>query len=251
MHMDSEVASFFRDQFRQARATALQDAEGFQEIIFVLERFGVYLIGKIKDLGKYGEAIEREAMSSPLADAIPVQHNTWHSKFSTIYELVRDARNDALHQGAFARHLTNSVIQLALILEDALMSNASTVGEFMVREAICASFWQPLSFIRQQMLKNSYSYLPLLSENEGHPSWMLVSDYHVAHYLRQGDRKARLAKTLESAITEGLVLEQANTCFADTSVVEALKMSEGKPVIVIDSEHPDRLVGIVTSFDFL
>ena len=159
--MNSEVAGFFRDQFRQARATALQDAEGFQEIIFVLERFGAYLIGKIKDLGKYGEAIEREAMSSPLADAIPVQYNTWHSKFSTIYELVRDARNDALHQGAFARHLTNSVIQLALILEDALMSNASTVGEFMVREPICASFWLPLSFIRQQMLKNSYSYLPL------------------------------------------------------------------------------------------
>lgn len=251
MPIDSEVARFFRDQFRQARATALQDAEGFQEILFVLERFGAYLSEKIKDLGKYGKAIEREAMNSPLAETIPVQHNTWHSKFSTIYELVRDARNDALHQGAFARHLTFSVIQLALILEDALMSNANTVGEFMVREPICASFWQPLSFIRQQMLKNSYSYLPLLSENEGQPRWVLVSDYHVAHYLRQGDRKARLAKTLDSAKTEGLILELAYTCSADTSVVEALKMSEGKPVIVIDSGYPERLVGIVTSFDFL
>ena len=190
-------------------------------------------------------------MSSPLADAIPVQHNTWHSKFSAIYELVRDARNDALHQGAFARHLTNSVIHLALILEDALMSNASTVGEFMVREPICASFWQPLSFIRQQMLKNSYSYLPLMQENNGQPRWMLVSDYHVAHYLRQGDRKARLAKTLIAARAEGLMLEPAKTCFADTSVVEALKMSEGKPVIIIDRERPELLVGIVTSFDFL
>lgn len=73
-HMDSEVASFFRDQFRQARATALQDAEGFQEIIFVLERFGAHLIGKIKDLGKYGKAIEREAMSSPLQ--MPSQFST-------------------------------------------------------------------------------------------------------------------------------------------------------------------------------
>jgi len=249
--MDSEVAVFFRDQFRQARATALQDAEGFQEIIFVLERFGAYLIGQIKDLGKYRDAIEREALSSPLADAIPVRHKIWHSKFATIYELVRDARNDALHQGAFARHLTNNVIQLALVLEDALMSNANTVGEFMVREPICASLWQPLSFIRQQMLKNSFTYLPLLSGNEGQPRWLLVSDYHVARYLRQGGRKARLAKTLESAITEGLILEQANTCFADTSVVEALEMSSGKPVIVIDRERLERLIGIVTPFDFL
>jgi len=249
--MDSEAARFFRDQFRQARATALQDAEGFQEIIFVVERFGAYLIGKIKDLGKYGEAIEREAMSSPLADAIPVQHNSWHSKFSTIYEFARDARNDALHQGAFARHLTNSVIQLALILEDALMSKASTVGEFMVREPICASSWQPLSFIRQQMLKNSYSYLPLLSENDGQPCWLLVSDYLVAQYLRKGDRKTRLAKTLMSAKKDGLELGPADTCFADTSVVDALEMSKGKPVIVIDKEHPERLVGIVTSFNFL
>ena len=200
---------------------------------------------------KYRTAIAREAMSSPLADAIPVQHNTWHSKFLTIYELVRDARNDGLHQGAFARHLTNSVIQLALILEDALMSKASTVGEFMVREPLCASFWQPLSFIRQQMLKNSYSYLPLLPENEGQPSWSLVSDYHVAQYLRQGDRKARLAKTLKSAKTDGLELEPADTCFENTSVVDALEKSKGKPLIVIDKEHPGRLVGIVTSFDFL
>ena len=126
-------------------------------------------------------------MKSPLADAIPDQHTTWHSKFSTTYEVVRDARNDALHQGAFARHLTNSVIQLALVLEDALMSNASTTGEFMVREPI----------------------------------------------------------------SEGLVVEPADTCFADTSVAEALKMSNGKPLIVIDSKHPERLVGIVTPFDFL
>lgn len=249
--MEGEIASYFRDQFRQARARALQDAEGFQDTIFVLERFGVYLTGKSGDLGKYKELIEQEAIKSPLADDIPDQHTTWHSKFSTTYEVVRDARNDALHQGAFARHLTNSVIQLALVLEDALMSNGSTTGEFMVREPIYASYWQPLSFVRQQMLKSSFTYLPLLSDKEGQQRWLLVADYHVAHYLRLGNRKARLAKTLGAAISEGLVVEPADTCFADTSVEEALKMSKGKPLIVIDSEHPERLVGIVTPFDFL
>lgn len=248
--MDSKVASFFRDQFRQARAIALQDAEGFQEIIFVLERFGAYIFKEIGDLGKYRAGIEKIAKRSPLADVIPVQHIIWHSKFSTIYELVRDARNDALHQGAFARHLTNSTIQLALVLEDALMNNAGTVGDFMVREPICASLWQPLSFIRQQMLKNSFTYLPVLLNNEGQPRWWLVSDYHVARYLRQKDRKARLGRTLDCARKEDpTLLEQADTCFEDKSVVEAMEMSKGKAVIVIDKE--ERLVGIVTPFDFL
>ena len=249
--MEREIASYFRDQFRQARARALQDAEGFQDTLFVLERLGIYLTGRILDLGKYKKHIEQEAMKSPLADDIPNQHTIWHSKFSTIYETVRNARNDALHQGAFARHLTNSVIQLALVLEDALMSNKSTTGEFMVREPICASYWQPLSFLRQQMLKNSFTYLPLLCDKEGQQRWLLVSDYHVAHYLRLGDRKARLAKTLDAAISDGLEVEPADTCFADTSVEEALKMSKGKPLIVIDRDHPERLAGIVSPFDFL
>lgn len=251
--MSREVAISFRDQFREARATAFQDAEGFQEIVFALERLGSYLLEKIKDLGKYREAIKQEALSSPLADDIPTQHDTWHSKFSTIYDLVRDARNDALHQGAFARHLTTNAIQLALVLEDALMCKANTAGEFMVREPVCASFWQPMSFVRQQMLKNSYTYLPLLSTNEGQPRWLLVSDYHVAYYLRHDDRKTRLAKKLGDAIKEkeGLVLEQANTCFADTIIVETLEISKGKPVLVIDRERPEQLLGIVTPFDFL
>jgi hypothetical protein len=38
---------------------------------------------------------------------------------------------------------------------------------------------------------------------------LLVSDYHVAHYLRLGNRKARLAKTLDAAISECLVVEPA------------------------------------------
>jgi len=49
--MEGEIARYFRDQFRQARARALQDAEGFQDTIFVLERFGVYLTGKTIALG--------------------------------------------------------------------------------------------------------------------------------------------------------------------------------------------------------
>jgi CBS domain-containing protein len=249
--MEAEAASYFRDQFRQARAKALQDAEGFQDTLFVLERLGIYLTGKIKSLGCYKDAIQQVAMKSPLADEIPNQHIHWHSKFSTTYELVRNARNDALHQGARARHLTNSVILIALVMEDALMNNPTTVGDLMVREPICAYLWQPLSFVRQQMLTNSFTYLPLLSYKQGMQYWSLVSDFHVARYLRRGDRNKLLAKTLDAAIVDGLKLEPVDTCQADTKVEEALEMSKGMPLVVIDKDHTERLVGIVSPFDFL
>jgi hypothetical protein len=161
MSLDLEIAVFFRDQFREARATALRDAEGFQEVLFVLERFGTSLTGGIQTLKKYEGDIQKMALISPLAKDIPERHKSWHLPFSKLYELVRKARNDALHQGAFARHLTNSAIQLTLVLEDALMSDRNMAGDYMVREPVCASSWQPLSFIRQQMLAHSFTYLPV------------------------------------------------------------------------------------------
>jgi len=251
--MENKVARYFRDQFRKARAEALRDAEGFQETVFVLERLGVYLTGKTTNLGKYKKDIEKEARESPLADVIPNQHPSWHSSFSTIYDVVRKARNDALHQGAFARHLTHNAIHLALVLEDALMSKGNTVGDYMVMEPICASGWQPLSFVRQQMLKNSFTYLPLLPDNKSDQQWRIVSDYHIARYLLRGlgERKNYLAETLDKAILDGLEVEQADTCSTGTSVQDALEMSKGKPLIVIDRDPSKQLVGIITPFDFL
>ena len=42
--MDPQVALYFRNEFREARAAALKDAEGYQQILFVLERLGAYLL---------------------------------------------------------------------------------------------------------------------------------------------------------------------------------------------------------------
>jgi hypothetical protein len=44
-------AIFFRDQLRTARAAALQDAEGFDQILFCLERLGLQLLGVVGALG--------------------------------------------------------------------------------------------------------------------------------------------------------------------------------------------------------
>jgi hypothetical protein len=247
MRLDSEKAVYFRDQLRHARATALLDAEGFQEILFVTERLGAYLKGRIESIGRYAGEMQELARISPLAEHVPARCPSWHVPFPQLYELVRDARNDALHQGAFARHLTGDAIQLALVLEDALMSNQKTAGEYMVREPVCASLWQPLSFVRQQMLANSFTYLPVRMPRH----WKLVSDYRIAQYLRGGSRKTRLAVTLEDALSDGLVLDRAKTCLADSSVAQVLEESRGKPVLVVERGRTERLVGIIAPFDLL
>jgi hypothetical protein len=116
--MTIDEALHFRDQFRQARATALRDAEAFEEIVFVLERMGSFLTGKIQALGRYEAAISAVSLQSPLAAEIPDHQPEFHSEFKVLYNLVRQGRNDALHQGAFARYLTAHAVELSLVLED-------------------------------------------------------------------------------------------------------------------------------------
>lgn len=256
---NGESKIFFRDQFREGRAAALRDAEGFQEILFTLERLGMCLTGKILDIGKYSDSIQVLAKRSPLAlaEEVPEKWREWHLPFCTTYELVRKARNDALHQGAFARHLTDHVVHLALILEDALMSESTTVHDFMVREPVCAEIWQPISFVRQQMLKNSFSYLPILLEKDGQRNWHLLSDTNIVKYLKsrpEDERKKRLAKTVKEALKdEDGKLETENTqcCSPKTLVSEILDNFKGLPILITSKDHSDRLLGILTAFDLL
>jgi hypothetical protein len=247
-------ARYFRDQLRSARAIALADAEGFPELLFCIERFGTRLTDSVRSLEHYKGSIVNFARDSALAESIPRQFGNLLTPFPRLYEIVREARNEALHHGAYARNLTTCAIQLALVLEDALMADRHTVGDYMVRGPVCAESWQPMSLVRQQMLANSYSYLPVLITEEGVPIWRLVSDHWVATYLRKGDRKKLLAKRLEVAIQESpKELPQAPTCNADTPIGNALSILEdrGLPLLIFDELHPARLIGVVTAFDLL
>jgi hypothetical protein len=177
-----EAALHFRDQLRAARAQALQDAEQFHAIVFVLERLGRYLRGSRGDLGAYESFLEELAKRSALAETIPNDHPEAHLGFSEMYRIVRIGRNAALHEGAFARNLTIHAIDLTVILEEALTSEMNTIGEFMVRGPLCAELWQPLSLVRQLFLANSFSYLPVDIGTDG-VTWRLVSDLAVARFL--------------------------------------------------------------------
>ncbi len=120
---------------------AYGNAENFQDLLFSLERLGIALTNNIGSLWRYKDDICELAKESPLAEEIPESHREWHVPFSELYEVVRIARNDALHQGAFARHLASHLTQLALVLEDALMakSGANKVVDYMVRSPVNAT----------------------------------------------------------------------------------------------------------------
>src|SRR5262249_32601868 len=153
VEMEDAAALSFADQLRGAREAAIKDGEAFDVVIHAAERLGSFLNGAIGDLGKYEDKLAELFQES--------DNNGPITPFSLLFDLVRDARNDALHQGAFARHLTVHAIELALRLEDALRKRLPAIVEnYMVRNPVCAELWQPISLIRQQMLANSFSFMP-------------------------------------------------------------------------------------------
>lgn len=248
--LSEEVASYFADQFKAARAIAQLDSEDFREILFALERFGSFLTEKTNVLGKCQSAINEIACKSHLAKEIPKNHKSWHTPFSDLYEMVMTARNDALHQGAVARNLTTHAIELSVVLEDALMSGMKNVSYFMVRNPVRAYFWQPISFVRQEMLVNSFSYLPVQYADA---RWYLISDVEVARYIRvkSEKRKERLGKTIVQAFDDGLKLESADWCSSKDQIDDVMNRIGHLPLLVSSPEHPESLIGILTPFDLL
>ncbi|NVJ09930.1 hypothetical protein HUW63_32490 [Myxococcus sp. AM001] len=245
--VDEASALFFRNQLREARAQALRDAEDFHDLLFTFERLGAYLRGSTGNgMSAYKEAILQlvapnvGGTGTPQTDFAPQQ----------LLELVRIARNDALHQGASARHLTTNAIRVALLLEDALMAQVipQRVRHFMVASPTCAELWQPLGVVRHSMLANSFSYLPIKDAGGG---WKLLSDYSVVQFIRSGDRRTRLDMSVGEALKQGLPLDLTTTVDVDQEVPDVLaKPFNGRPFLVLE-DGGSRLAGILTAFDLL
>lgn len=244
---------YFRDQLRTARAAVLRDAEAFPEILFAVERLGAFLLGRPASLGEYRGVLVELASASVLAKTIPEENQASHVPFDRLFEIVRDGRNDALHQGVVARHLASRSFDLALVLEDALMNGSDRISDFMVRSPVCAEPWQPLSVVRHNLLENSFSFLPLRPDGDA-SSWLLVSDGALARVLRATDspeeRKRRLSATITEAVTAfDLQLEPAFVVAESDTVGHVLTKTADRPVLVLDDQR--RLMGIVTAFDLL
>ena len=270
--MDREVALYFRNEFREARTAALKDAEGYQQILFVLERLGAYLLGGgCCEDHEHKRANGLSAYKTCILALVKKYHpfqgkppDDYHTASESLYKMVRLGRNDALHQGAVARNLTSHSVQLSLMLEDVLMSASKSeqIKDYMIRRPVCAESWQPVSFVRQMMLENSFSYIPVYMRKKKcaeERSWHIIADYHIATYLQfSGCHKKLLAKSIEEAIgSNRMAREEAFTAYPDETIQTVLERyvlgpRQGKPILVVKKrDNCDELLGIATAFDLM
>ncbi len=168
---------YFRNLFRNARAKAQKSLENFQDLLFALEKLGMVRLNKEATLGTYKDAICKEIEKSALYQS--QEDSYYYINHKRLFSIITSYRNDALHQGAVARNLTSRTIQLILLIEDAFMDIEDNIGSFMVSDVVIAELWQPVAFIRQKMLENSFSYIPICHENK----WYFLSDYNIVNYL--------------------------------------------------------------------
>jgi hypothetical protein len=246
--MERAAAVAFANQLRSAREASCKDAEAFEGIVHAIERLGSFLTRSIGDLAKYKDELQKIATTSALAEQVPDSFRSVLTPFSQLFDLLRDSRNDAVHQGAFARHLASHAIELAVILEDALRrSEPPSISDYMVRHPVCAELWQPIGYIRQQMLASSFSFLPVLDQ---HGQWCVISDKAIAKYLGidTTERKKRLASRLDAT---QLTLEPATLLTEEKSLEDALNTLSNAPLLILSKDDPKRLLGIVTAFDLL
>jgi len=144
---------YHRDPLRVSRYAALADAEGFEAVCFAVEALGLRLHGSKKNLGQYEEALSGLAQSSVVLSQLSSTYPGRFSTFSALFNTVKNARNDAMHSGVFARHATAAAIELCIGLEEALMTAPHTpqkkVKDFMVKSPVVLEPWQPVAHARQ------------------------------------------------------------------------------------------------------
>ena len=244
---------YYRDRLRAGRYASLADAEGFLNICFALEALGMRLLGKKSDLGKYKEPIKQLSRDSTVLSDISLKIPHLFGEFDALYDLVRQARNDAMHSGAYARHATSAAIELCIGLEEALMKEQQhprkTVANFMVKPPITVDSWSPIAHARQLMLTHSFSYIPVMLNQ-----WMLISELAMARYLRSdGAWGKKLAESIEDAGNSGLVLTPATVVNLDADVSDILNHVEhnDSPALWLVQDNNQNLCGVLSPFELM
>lgn len=245
---------YYRDQLRAARYAALADAEGFHAVCFALEALGMRLLNTKGDLGRYAVKLRDLALDSTVLSELTKQYPGHLSRFDALFALVKNARNDAMHTGVYARHATAAAIEVCIGLEEALMKQTddprTTVADYMVKSAVTVESWQPVAHARQLMLAHSFSFLPVLLGG-----WKLISETAMARYLRgQGDWKNLMSASIQHAATNGLKLLDADVVRLDDDVFKLLndegsERSPGQLWLVEDSAG--RLCGVLSPFELM
>lgn len=232
-------------RLRDARALVLRDAESFHEAVTVLERIGQVVSGQVRGgLNDYKGALLELALPGEKAESTEV---------ARLFETVREARNMAVHEGAWARHLSSRLVDFFLILEQAIMKKMKCAEDIMVRQPIVAETWHMIAHVRLTMLANSFSNVPVLIDNR----WHIITDLMIMRFLRGApdgkEKKARLSSQLEASIRKGEIVPIVARCFLpETKLDDLISAMDVGPALVTDgNSSAPRLLGILTSFDLL
>ena len=244
---------YHRDQLRAARYSALADAEGFHSVCFALEALGLRLLGEKAELGKYEPKLRELSQESVVLTEMSTCYAGIFSKFSPLFDLVRSARNDAMHTGVYARHATVAAMELCIGLEEALMKEKqlarSLVEDFMVKSPITVEPWQPVAHARQLMLMHSFSFLPVFIG-----SWKLLSEGAMARYMRSdGHWKDLLSATIECAAANGLDLVDATVVELKQEVRSLLIADHvsGAQRLWLVQDAYEKLCGVLSPFELM
>lgn len=126
----------FLASLRDAPALVLRDGESFREASTVLEHIGQIVGGKIGNgLKDHEEAIVNLRKRAGQDD---------EESMRRLFNVVREARNMAVHEGAYARYLNGRLVDLMLLLEEAIMT-MERVEYLMVRTPVAAEPWHLIS----------------------------------------------------------------------------------------------------------
>lgn len=244
---------YHRDQLRAARYAALADAEGFHAVCFALEALGLRLLGRKAELAKYEQKLCELSHDSVVLSSMSGSHPGIFSRFGALFDLVRTARNDAMHTGVYARHATAAAIELCIGLEEALMKEQqmprSLVQDFMVKSPVTVEPWQPVAHARQLMLMHSFSFLPV---HIG--SWKLLSEGSMARYMRSGAQwQALISSSIEHAAENGLELVNASVVGLRQEIHELLAADHGNeaPRLWLVQDEHEKLCGVLSPFELM
>jgi CBS domain-containing protein len=240
----------FRRSLVAARAEALADAEGYRSLVVAIEDVGATLFGKFESMERYKDCFVQK---------LPMKHD--QQEFQRLYDVVTWGRNSVMHAGNWARHMTSTAVDLALILEDSILRNVTMkdkdwkVRHVMVENPTRAEMWQTIGDVRRAMLRNSFSDIPVWYKERG--GWWFVSDHKLAHWLGPPNdrRRERGQVSVGDAIADHLELDgPAELLTKEHSRSQAIAATRERPALVVQDVEGDgrtRLLGIVTAFDLL
>lgn len=247
-HMDLSFSerTYYRDRFRAARYAAFAQSEAFQHICFAIEEIGARLLGKVAAMGAY-----KPPVILFLTDNGVVASESVRDHIDALYGIVQSARNDAMHTGAYARHVAAKAVELCLLLEDALMAPIQRVCDHMVKEPVCIEPWHTVARARQLMLTHSFSNLPLRIVGK----WHLLTEHGLARCLAKpgGGKKALLAKQITDACPElglvdaPIVSEQAEL---HSLLTDGRWPIEGSPLWLV-TDASNNLAGVISVSELL